>query len=159
MTMMTSTSGSWERSASGPLRVSFEGQAGGRFAVVVAVLAAAWWNPGTVMGQSQSPEVREHVSHATVEVFTAVSKSSKGDTPQGSGSGFFINRTGLCITNNHVVDPTHGMSRWEKQQKAYQDLNRLVWKVIVDGGTDAEKEYEAFVLYQSDSADQAIMQV
>ena len=109
--------------------------------------------------QSQTKEVRERVSHAVVEVFTARSEQQKGDTPIGSGSGSFVNRTGLCITNNHVVDPTHGKSRLEKQRLAYSALNRLVWTVIVDGGTDKEKKYEAFVLYQNDLADQAILQV
>ncbi len=127
--------------------------------LALAAFIAASFTGQPVCAQSQSKKVREHVKHATVEVFTAISKNKKGDTPQGSGSGFFVNRTGLCISNNHVVDPTHGMSRWEKQRKAYLELNRPVWTVVVDGGTDDEKKYEAFVLYQNDLADQAIMQV
>ena len=142
----------------GPARALATGHA-----VWVSVLAAmaflaAGFGGRSACAQSQSKEVREHVKHATVEVFTAISKSTKGDTPMGSGSGFFVNRTGLCISNNHVVDPTHRKPRWEKQRMAYSELNRLVWTVVVDPGTDDEKEYEAFVLYQNDLADQAILQ-
>jgi S1-C subfamily serine protease len=126
---------------------------------LVAALIAAGVAPRAVLAQSQSSETQERIRHATVMVITAVSKSTEGDTPMGSGSGYFINRTGLCITNNHVVDPTHGKSRWEKQREAYMELNRLVWKVVVDGGTEQEKVYQAFVLYQNDKADQAILQV
>ena len=140
-------------------RVLPAGRAARLSLLAAAAFLAAGFASRPAHAQSQSKEVREHVRDATVQVFTAISKNEKGDTPMGSGSGFFVNRTGLCISNNHVVDPTHRKPRWEKQRMAYRELNRLVWTVIVDGGTDNEKEYEAFVLYQNDLADQAILQV
>ncbi|MCP4590596.1 MAG: serine protease [bacterium] len=109
-------------------------------------------------GQSQSAEVRERCDHATVMVLTKYSKSSEGDTLFGTGSGYFINRTGLCISNNHVVDPGHHKSQQEKFELK-GSLNRLVWNVVVDGGTDDEKVYRADVLYQNERADQALLQV
>ncbi|MFH0982515.1 MAG: trypsin-like peptidase domain-containing protein [Planctomycetota bacterium] len=109
-------------------------------------------------GQSQTKEVRERCKHATVEVFTKYSKSKEGDTPFGSGSGYFINRSGLCITNNHVVDPGHGQPQEAKFKLKY-DLGRLVWEVVVDSGTPEQKIYRGDVLYQNERADQALLQV
>ena len=91
-------------------------------------------------------------------VFTAESKRKKADTPLGSGSGYFINSTGLMITNNHVVDPVHGRSPREKHMWHYKH-GRLAWEIITDSGTDDEKKWDAMVLYQNESDDQAILQV
>ncbi|MCK4661161.1 MAG: trypsin-like peptidase domain-containing protein [Phycisphaerae bacterium] len=135
------------------------GGAGWVSVLILAAFIAAGLANQPAWAQSQSKEVREHVKHAAVEVFTCMSRKKKGDTPLGSGSGYFINRTGLCITNNHVVDPTHKKPRWEKQREQYLIYNRLVWYVIVDAGTEDEKRYEAYVQYQDDMADQAILQV
>ena len=129
-----------------------------RRVVAMALLGAALL-AGRAEAQSQSQEVQDRVTKATVMVFTAISRSSEGDTPMGSGSGYFVNRTGLCITNDHVIDPTHGKNRYEKQRQEYSELNRPVWTVIVDSGTEDETTYKARVLYSNDKADQAIMQV
>ena len=92
-------------------------------------------------------------------VFTATSKREKNDTPIGSGSGFFINSTGLVITNNHVVDPMHLKSPAEKQQYHYQQ-GKLGWTVITDAGLEGEeKTWDAVVVYQNEWADQALLQV
>lgn len=99
----------------------------------------------------------QRVKRATVLVFTAASQNAQGDQKLGSGSGFFINGTGLLITNNHVVDPAHNKSLREKQEFHYR-TGRLTWSVITNGGTDEEKEWKAEVVYQNDAADQAILQ-
>lgn len=125
---------------------------------LVAALTVYGSHPGAVQAQSQSKELREYTEQASVMVITKFSKSSEGDTPYGSGSGYFINRTGLCITNNHVVDPGHGKSQGEKFALKNQ-LGRLVWEVIVNSGTEDEKVYRADVLYQNEMADQALLQV
>jgi len=127
---------------------------------LLAALAflAAGFGAQPACAQSQSKKVRENTKHATIEVITKYSKSIEGDTPYGSGSGYFINRTGLAITNNHVVDPGHGQSQAVKFQLK-GDLGRLVWDVVVDAGTDDEQTYRADVLYQNEKADQALLQV
>ncbi len=112
----------------------------------------------TAFGQSMSDAVDERVRRATVMVITAHSKNTEGDTPIGSGTGFFVNRTGLCVTNDHVTDPGHGKSPVEKT-KIWMEYNRLSWKVVVNSGTDEEKEYKANVLYSNDQADMAVLQV
>ncbi|UCE59923.1 MAG: trypsin-like peptidase domain-containing protein [Phycisphaerales bacterium] len=96
---------------------------------------------------------------ATVMVFTRASERSRGDTILGSGSGFFINGTGLVITNNHVVDPTHLQSPAQKQEFHY-NTGKLNWTIITDSGTEGEeRSWDAEVLYQNEAADQALLQV
>ena len=120
--------------------------------VIVAMAAGPAW------AQSIDPEVMESVKRATVMVKTSHSKTTKGDTPLGSGTGFFVNATGLCITNDHVTDPAHGKTAREKFEASIE-FNRLTWRVVVDSGTDDEQTYEANVLYSNDQADMAVMQV
>ncbi len=102
-------------------------------------------------------ETKESLKRATVMVFTAMTQNTKGDKPLGSGSGYFINRTGLFITNNHVIDPMHRRSQADKQQFHYR-AGRLVWTCVVNSGTEEEETYEAMRVYQNEWADQAIMQ-
>jgi len=113
---------------------------------------------GPAAAQSQSKETIDYVKHATVLVFTAHSKQTAGDTKLGSGSGYLVNGTGLCITNNHVTDPGHGKSEREKFELK-NTLGRLVWTVVVDSGTEDEIEYNAHLLYANEKADQAVLQV
>lgn len=122
------------------------------------LVAGAVGLPAPTAARDMKPDTLERVKRAAVLVFTAASRSQKGDQKLGSGSGFFINSTGLAITNNHVVDPTHKKSPEEKQRFHYQ-TGRLTWTVVKDAGTDDEETYEAVVLYQNESADQALLQV
>lgn len=114
-------------------------------------------SPVRTAAQEMGNDTEERVKRATVLVFTAASKSKKGDQKLGSGSGFFINGTGMLITNNHVVDPAHKKSMREKQEFHYK-TGRLTWTVVTDSGTDEEKIWECDVVYQNDAADQAILQ-
>jgi S1-C subfamily serine protease len=125
--------------------------------LVLALFAAALL-PQPVIAADLRPAVQEHVKQATVYVWTYRSERSQADTPLSTGSGFFINRTGLAITNNHVVDPTHGKSPIEKFKAGYEG-GKLSWKVVLNSGTDDEKTYEAAVLYQNEPADQALLQI
>jgi len=106
--------------------------------------------------------VSERVKHATIMVFNFHSKRKKNDTPIASGSGFFINSTGMAVTNNHVVDPTHDPAHTKdpgfRQQYHYTN-GRITFQVVTDAGTDEEKTYDADVLYQNEFADQAVLQV
>ena len=99
----------------------------------------------------------DRAKRATVLVFTAASKSTRADEKLGSGSGYFINRTGLLITNNHVVDPMHLKSDREKQEFHYR-TGRLNWRVVSDAGTTREAAWDAAVVYQNEKADQAVLQ-
>lgn len=107
--------------------------------------------------QEMKKSTLERVKQATVLVFTAISERERGDKPVGSGSGFFINSTGLFMTNNHVVDPSHGRSDREKQSMHYK-AGRLTWSVVTDAGTADEQTFDAVVLYQNEKADQALAQ-
>lgn len=127
--------------------------------------AAAWsfaaWlavSPGVASDAKMRSDTETHVKQATLFVKTFRSEREKADTGIGTGSGFFINSTGLAISNNHVVDPTHMKSPEEKQRFHYEG-GKLTWKVVVNSGTPEEKTYEAKVIYQNEQADQALLQV
>lgn len=130
-----------------------------KFATRVIAAGLIWiaWPAVQARAQSQSEDVAGRCKRATVMVMTSASKTKEGDTPYGSGSGCFINRTGLCMSNNHVVDPGHHKSQQEKFQLK-NGLGRLVWEIVVQGGTDDEKVYKADVLYQNETADLALLQ-
>ena len=124
-----------------------------------ATLAACLLLTGAAGADEQmKPETLERLKHATVYVKTSISERERGDRPLGTGSGFFINATGLLISNNHVVDPTHGKSPEEKQNFHYRG-GKLTWQVVTDSGVEGEqKTYDATVLYQNEAADQALLQ-
>ncbi|MCH7993623.1 MAG: trypsin-like peptidase domain-containing protein [Planctomycetes bacterium] len=126
-------------------------------ATIVAALVASVAVPRS-FADSMKEETEAKVKKAAVMVFTFTTKNKKGDTLQGSGSGFFVNGTGLAITNNHVVDPTHMKSPEEKQSFHYK-AGKLTWTVITDSGTEDEQTWEAVVVYQNEAADQAVLQV
>lgn len=104
-----------------------------------------------------SSDMLAHAKKATVFVWTFRSERQRADTPLGTGSGYFINSTGLLVTNNHVVDPAHGQSATERL-KMQASNGKLVHKIIVESGTDAERVFECDVIHQSESADQAFLQ-
>lgn len=124
---------------------------------LVAAFGAFIGMPRAYAGDMKE-ETEAKVKKASVMVFTASSKNKKGDTTLGTGSGFFVNGTGLAITNNHVVDPTHMKSPEEKQRFHY-GTGKLTWTVITDSGTEDEQTWEAVVVYQNEVADQAVLQV
>ena len=121
------------------------------------LIGGAVTRPTPTAAQNVDPQTIEHVKHATVMVWTFASRRQKADTSLSTGSGYFVNSTGLLITNNHVVDPGHGKSRRQRQKFQY-DTNRLAYKVITDSGTDAQGIWECDLLYQSLTADQALLQ-
>ena len=113
--------------------------------------------PLSASGQDIKPETLERVKRAAVMVFTAASQESQGDRPLGSGSGYFINGSGMLITNNHVVSPWHGLPPAQAFRMQF-GLNKLTWTVITDSGTDDEKTWKCRMIYQNEPADQAILQ-
>ena len=139
-------------------RRSGSGIVPGRFALRVAAgLVAGALTVAPVRGDDMKPETLERMKHATVYVKTFLSERSQSDKLQGTGSGFFINNSGLLITNNHVVDPVH-MKSPEEKHKFHYSGGKLSWKVVVDSGGADEKPYKAVVLYQNETADQAVLQ-
>ncbi|MCG3138444.1 MAG: hypothetical protein HJJLKODD_02309 [Phycisphaerae bacterium] len=116
--------------------------------------------PAYVSAQEMSDEVRDHVRKAAGQVWlgSQVQGEDKID-PLGSGSGWFINATGLMITNNHVVDPAHSSTDPLEPFAAAATLGKIQYRVVVNGGTDQEKTYKAERLYQCRSADLAILQL
>lgn len=124
---------------------------------LAVVLAATLCRPAPAHA-GLKPEIEKRVKKAAVLVFTARSEREKADTPLGSGSGFFINTTGLLMSNNHVVDPTHLKSEEEKFNFHYRG-GRLAWLVVTNAGTEDEKTWDAMVLYQNEWADLAVLQV
>jgi len=107
------------------------------------------------------PKLEERVRHSTLFVRTFQSKRTKNDTYLGAGSGYFINSTGMLITNNHVVDPTHDPydeKSPEEKQRFHYEGGKLSWTVTADSGSSAEATYDAAVLYQNEQADQALLQ-
>ncbi|MFQ5495215.1 MAG: serine protease [Phycisphaerae bacterium] len=121
-------------------------------------VVGAWLQrPAPAAAQDMDYRTLERVKRATVMVFTAASQRKKADKPLGSGSGYFINGTGLLITNNHVVDPAHQMSQREKLEFKAK-TGRLSYFVITESGTDAEKSWECELVSQSEAADQALLQ-
>ena len=126
--------------------------------LVAAVIATSFFGfTGKARALDMDPQIEERVKQATVLVFMAISRQEKGDTPLGSGSGFFLNSTGLFMTNNHVIDPTHMKSEAEKQQFHYSQ-GKLTFSIVVNSGTEEEKSYEAKMVYQIEAADQALLQ-
>lgn len=108
--------------------------------------------------QDMDKQTENRVKQAAVQVWMGEAKQGEDLQRLGSGSGSFINRTGIVLTNNHVIDLGHG-----KDPRAKLDIRRqhslLQYRVVINGGTDAEKEYKADVLYQNEAADLAVLQV
>ncbi|MFQ5590191.1 MAG: serine protease [Phycisphaerae bacterium] len=117
----------------------------------LAPTAPAW-------AQTMKPEIEEKVKSATVMVFTKSSRQTRGDTTLETGSGFFVNGTGLAITNNHVVDPSHSKTPLE-QMRFHYATGKLHFEVVVNAGTGEQQPYTAEVIYQNRAADQAVLQV
>lgn len=126
------------------------------------LIAAVSMSFRAVQAEEQlKPKVEERLRHATLFIRTFQSKQSKNDKYLGAGSGYFINGTGLLITNNHVVDPTHDpydVKDPAEKHRFHYEGGKLSWTVTTDSGTPQEKSYDATVVYQNEQADQAIVQ-
>ncbi len=131
-----------------------------KYLLVSLVLSLAVFGLGRpAVAQDMDKRIENKVKRASVMVWMGVGKAGEEKMDrQGSGSGSFINRTGIVVTNNHVVDPGHGRPARQKHAARWA-LNPLKHTVVVNGGTDSEHEYDAKVLYQSESADLALLQV
>ncbi len=108
--------------------------------------------------QDIKPATLDRVKKATLMVRVAESRRQRGDSEVGGGTGYFINNTGLLMTNNHVIDPTHGAATEEERERWYYEHGTLTFRVVVNSGTDQEQTYEATRIYQSLTADQALLQ-
>lgn len=121
------------------------------------LVAGCWVGAGHAKAQLLDEDTLDRAKSATVFVVTSASEQSKGDTPLMSGSGFFVNGSGLLVTNNHVVDPAHGKSDSEKLELAV-NLNLLVYRVVRDSGTEDEQTLECELVRANERADLAILQ-
>lgn len=131
----------------------------------IFALLALGWTAGlpqvSLAEESLKPRIEERLRKSTLWVITYQSKNSKNDSPQGSGSGYFINSTGLLITNNHVVDPMfdpYDQKSPEEKHRFHYEGGKLSWTVTSESGTPQEKTYDAYVIYQNEQADQALLQ-
>jgi len=114
----------------------------------------------TVFAQEMPQGVREHIRKATGQILMG-SKTPGEDKIDGIawGSGWFINSTGLMVTNDHVVNWAHcSPDPFEAFQKA-RSVGIYKYRITLNGGTDEEKFYYANRMYQSESADLALLQV
>ncbi|UCG34111.1 MAG: serine protease [Phycisphaerales bacterium] len=135
------------------------GGLGSRYALRSVLLCAALVIVSGVWAASARADdmpkvVHDHVRHATLLVLTEV----PGTEGSGSGTGEFINGNGLLITNNHVVDLTHGKSVEERAELA-DKLTLPRYHVIIDSGTDKQQHYIAELLHQSEPTDLALLQI
>ena len=114
----------------------------------------------TADAQQLSDKVREHVKKATGQILLG-QKKPREDKIEGIawGSGWFINSTGLMVTNSHVVNVGHyAMNPWD----AFQRHNKIgipQHQITLNGGTDEEKRYRGERMYLVESADLAFLQV
>ena len=117
------------------------------FAVTTLVVIA----PATAKPLTPGQRVRR----ATVLVVREVPGSNAGS----QGTGFFINRTGLVVTNNHVVDAMHGKSAEERAEMSRSGVTKPNYFVLVAPGTEHQERMPAELLYQRESVDLAILQL
>ena len=114
----------------------------------------------TADAQQLSQKVREHVMKATGQILLG-QKKAREDKIEGIawGSGWFINGTGLMVTNSHVVNVGHyAMNPWDAFQRTNQ-IGIPQYQITLNGGTDEEKRYRGERMYLVESADLAFLQV
>ncbi len=86
------------------------------------------------------------VQDSVVEIVTA-KRSGYGTISQGAGSGVIIDKSGIIITNNHVVE-------------GYTDIHIIVTDHSkTDGGAYQQTEYEATVRGSDENSDIAILTI
>lgn len=114
----------------------------------------------TADAQQLSAKVREHVMKATGQILLGAKKARENKLEGIAwGSGWFINSTGLMITNSHVVNVGHyAMNPWDAFQR-HSQLGIPQYQITLDGGTDEEKRYRGERMYLVESADLAFLQV
>ncbi|MEP0843719.1 MAG: trypsin-like peptidase domain-containing protein [Phycisphaerae bacterium] len=122
----------------------------------LGLVAAQAADAQTIIG-TQRPDgdaVDERLRRATVMVRTHMTKIKKS----GHGSGVLVNRTGLVITNNHVVDPNHNKPP-EQRIAIAQAFGKITHEVYTDLATPRERKYNAKVIHQSEPCDVALVQL
>lgn len=114
----------------------------------------------TADAQQLSAKLREHVMKATGQILLGAKKARENKIEGIAwGSGWFINGTGLMVTNSHVVNVGHyAMNPWDAFQRTNQ-IGIPQYQITLDGGTDEEKRYRGERMYLVESADLAFLQV
>ena len=136
---------------------------GKQLKILVLVLAfglCVLFSGKTADAQQLSKKVREHVKKATGQILLG-QKKEREDKIEGIawGSGWFINGTGLMVTNSHVVNVGHyATNPWDAFQK-HNKIGIPQYQITLDGGTDEEKRYRGERMYLVESADLAFLQV
>ncbi len=111
-------------------------------------------------GQDMPESVLEKVKNAAAQVAIGEKEDQKDEIKiQGFGSGWFINDSGLLFTNNHVAMPGHFSDDPMKHFRDRSQFSVLQYPVTLHGGTEDEVTYSGQLLYQSETADLAILQV
>ena len=141
-----------------------------RFGALLSVWVAVAMLSSRGMAQTAGKDTKEtgvdgHVRRATVIVETEIKgypqidpkdptrKERSTGTFSSCGTGVFINRNGLVITNNHVVDPNHHK---EPNERIAIASHTSTPKYSVTVGT---KVYTAKLKHQVESGDLAILQL
>ncbi len=114
----------------------------------------------TADAQQLSAKVREHVMKATGQILLGAKKARENKIEGIAwGSGWFINSTGLMITNSHVVNVGHyARDPWTAFRR-HNEIGIAQYQITLNGGTDEEKRYRGERMYLVESADLAFLQV
>ncbi len=116
--------------------------------------------PRSAVADQMDNDTRERVRKATGQVGTGEKVQGEDRVEiKGWGSGWFINNTGLMVTNDHVTNQAHYSKNPTEAFENVINIGIPQYEVTLNGGTEEEKTYKAMLMYNNESADLALLQV